>query len=60
MPIDHGLSIPDTLEVFSYNLAWTSSNQADKPFSQRSLDYIKSLDIIGDIQLLEKCLNIRP
>ena len=26
VPIDHGLSIPDTLEVSSYNLAWTSSN----------------------------------
>jgi hypothetical protein len=60
VPIDHGLSIPDTLEVSSYNLAWTSSNQADQPFSQKSLDYIKSLDIIVDIALLERCLKFRP
>lgn len=24
IPIDHGLSIPDTLAVFSYDLIWTS------------------------------------
>jgi hypothetical protein len=60
VPIDHGLSIPDTLEVSGYNLAWTSSNQADQPFSQRSLEFIKSLDIIGDVAMLERSLNFRP
>jgi hypothetical protein len=29
IPIDHGLSIPDTLAVNSYELAWLSFQQAE-------------------------------
>ena len=29
VPIDHGLSIPDTLAVSSYELAWLSFDQAE-------------------------------
>jgi len=29
IPIDHGLSIPDTLDICSYDLVWLSYNQAE-------------------------------
>jgi len=49
VPIDHGLSIPDTLAVCSYDLVWLSYSQAEKPFSKKSLKYIKNLDIMKDL-----------
>jgi len=60
VPIDHGLSIPDTLAINSYELAWLSFEQANLPFSQRSLEFIERLDIKADIQLLQDNLPFRP
>ena len=34
IPIDHGLCIPDSLAVSSYDLAWLSWIQATLPFSR--------------------------
>jgi len=59
IPIDHGLSIPDTLAICSYDLVWLSYTQSEIPFSQKSLDYIKQIDIISDIKLLEKNFKLR-
>ena len=33
VPIDHGLTLPDTLEVNSYDITWLSTSQAEEPFS---------------------------
>lgn len=60
IPIDHGLSIPDTLNVSSFDLAWMSFSQAELPFSQKSLDYIQNIDVDKDIELLESTLSFRP
>ncbi len=60
IPIDHGLSFPDTLSVCSYDLCWLSWRQAEEPFSKRSLEYIGMIDIKQDIALLEKTLKFRP
>lgn len=60
VPIDHGLSIPDSLEVCSYDLAWLGYDQAEQPFSQKTLDYIESLDIDQDIEMLDSNFKIRP
>ena len=60
IPIDHGLCIPDTLEICSYDLAWLSFSQADEPFSVQSLQYIESIDVMKDIQLLEQTFKFRP
>lgn len=60
VPIDHGLTIPDSLAVSSYDLAWLSFGQAEEAFSQKTLDYISSLDIDADIKLLESSFKIRP
>ena len=60
MPIDHGLSIPDTLAVNSYEVAWLSFEQANQPFSQTTTDYINQINIIEDLRLLESKLTFRP
>lgn len=60
IPIDHSLSIPDTLNVCSYDLIWLSYSQAEEPFSQRSLDFIRSIDVMADISILEKSFKFRP
>jgi len=60
VPIDHGLCIPDNLAVCSYDLAWLSWRQAEKPFSQRTLKFIESIDIMEDIKLLENTFKFRP
>lgn len=33
VPIDHGLSIPDILEVSDSEIAWLGFDQAEEPFS---------------------------
>ena len=60
VPIDHGLTIPETLEVCSYDIAWLSFSQASEAFSQKTLEYIESLDIMGDIKMLENNFKFRP
>jgi len=40
VPIDHGLTLPDSLAVQSFDLAWLSFPQVEEPFSVKALDYI--------------------
>ena len=40
IPIDNGLTLPDSLELCSYDVIWLGFDQASEPFSQRTLDYI--------------------
>ena len=37
VPIDHGMTIPDSLEICSYDLVWLSFDQAEAPFSPKTL-----------------------
>ena len=60
VPIDHGLTIPDSLAIQSFDLTWLSYDQASEPFSQKTLDYIKNLDIDADIRFLEGNFKLRP
>lgn len=41
IPIDHGLCFPDNLAVCSFDLAWLSWRQAEKPFSNKTLKFIE-------------------
>lgn len=59
VPIDHGLSLPDRLEVFTDDIAWMAWPQARQPFGEAELAYIKSLNGPRDARLLAKCLGIR-
>ena len=58
-PIDHSLSIPDNLEVYSYDICWMDWEQSEVPFSQKSRDFIKGLDILKDIQMLDNLFKFR-
>lgn len=60
VPIDHGLSMPDSLAVSAFDLVWTGFPQAHEPFSARSLAYIQSVDVIKDLEMLEASLYFRP
>jgi len=59
VPIDHGLSLPDCLEVYTDDIAWMEWPQAKKPFAQKELDYIQKLSGSKDARLLAKCLGVR-
>jgi len=67
VPIDHGLSIPDTLDISEYDLCWMSWNHTKSPLTPQCMDFIMQLDPLRDIGMLkdtmpfrDKCLlNIR-
>ncbi|CAA0838230.1 Phosphatidylinositol 4-kinase gamma 4 [Striga hermonthica] len=50
VPIDHGYCLPENFEDCTFD--WLYWPQAREPFSQETLDYIKSLDAEQDISLL--------
>ena len=50
IPIDHGLSFPDSLEIYDEEIVWMGYRQASQPFSEKSLKLIKSIDPIKDCQ----------
>lgn len=39
---------------------WNSWKQLEDPFSERTLDYIKSIDVMEDIKMLDSSFKIRP
>jgi len=59
IPIDHGLSLPDRLEVYTSDVVWMDWPQAKKPFAQAELDYIRSLEAEKDAKNIEMQLGIR-
>ncbi|CAH1429077.1 unnamed protein product [Lactuca virosa] len=50
IPIDHGYCLPENFEDCTFD--WLYWPQAREPYSQKSLDYINSLDAEQDIALL--------
>lgn len=54
VPIDHGLTLPDSMEVCSYDLAWMSWDQVEQPVSERTYDYIQAIDVDADVAFIEK------
>ena len=59
IPIDHSYTLPDTLELASVDWCWMDWPQAKLPLSPEMRDYVLSLDIKADIQLLRSKLAIR-
>lgn len=59
VPIDHGLSLPDRLDVYTDDLRWMSWPQAKMPFGEQEKRYIKKLDGVKDARLMGKLLGIR-
>ncbi|CAE7212562.1 PI4KG4, partial [Symbiodinium sp. CCMP2592] len=59
IPIDHGLSLPDRLEAYTSHVVWMDWPQAQEPFAQAELDYIRSLEAEQDAKSIEMQLGIR-
>lgn len=59
IPIDHGLTFPDNLEIYDYEIVWMSYRQASQPFSEKSLKFIESIDPIKDCHRLRDKLGFR-
>mmetsp|Transcript_10342 Transcript_10342/g.10293 ORF Transcript_10342/g.10293 Transcript_10342/m.10293 type:complete len:431 (+) Transcript_10342:443-1735(+) len=59
IPIDHGLSIPDTLDISEYDLCWMSWMQAKNPITPKCMDYIQSIDPLYDISMLKDTMPFR-
>lgn len=51
IPIDHGYCLPESFEDCTFE--WLYWPQAKEPYSQDTIDYIKSLDAERDIKLLK-------
>uniref|UniRef100_A0A7S2XF66 1-phosphatidylinositol 4-kinase n=1 Tax=Lotharella oceanica TaxID=641309 RepID=A0A7S2XF66_9EUKA len=59
IPIDHGYSLPDTLEISWTDWVWLEWPQAKVPFGEKAREFVRNLDIEADIAYLKKTLGIR-
>merc|ERR1719352_1523816 len=59
VPIDHGLSFPDRLEVAEEDIVWMGWKQAKVPFGEEELKYIKTLSWEKDSRQLSRSLGIK-
>ena len=60
IPIDHAYSFPSCLEIGDFELCWMSWSQANEPFTEKEKAYIESINIIEDMERLNKYINLRP
>lgn len=58
VPIDHGLTLPDCLDLHVNDLCWMSWPQAFEGFSDQELEYVRKLDGPKDARLLADKLGI--
>lgn len=58
IPIDHGCSLPSTLQVMWHDWIWLSWPQTKRPFSKAEKDYIEGLNASDDSTLLSSELNL--
>jgi hypothetical protein len=59
VPIDHGLSFPDRLEVAEEDIVWMGWPQAKEPFGEAELTYIHNLSWDRDQKQLVRSLGLR-
>ncbi len=60
IPIDHGMSFPETLEIAWCDWCWLSWPQVKEPLDPDVYTYILGLDPKKDAALLLEKLNLRP
>lgn len=58
VPIDHSLSMPETLEISEIDLCWMNFSQCREQLEESCLAYIQSLDPIKDIKLIRNTVPI--
>jgi hypothetical protein len=59
IPIDHGLCLPDCIEINWYSWEWLKYPQIKLPILPHLVEYVNSLDVDADIQKLRSELKIR-
>jgi len=59
VPVDHGYCLPDFLEIAWCDWCWLDWPQVKEPFSKQMLEYIATLDVKSDVDLLRWTLSIR-
>lgn len=59
IPIDHALSFPDCLKIYDYELCWMTWKQAEVPFTEEEKNYISSIDILEDMERIDKVIKLR-
>ena len=60
VPIDHAYSFPSCLEIGDFEICWMSWSQAKIPFTEAEKKYIDSINIIEDMENLNKYIFLRP
>jgi hypothetical protein len=59
IPIDHGLSFPDSFEIYTHELIWMEYSQAKQPFSDEVLKFIDNIEPVQDCKRLSEKLGFR-
>eukprot|EP00486_Rosalina_sp_Unknown_P009033 CAMPEP_0201594062 /NCGR_PEP_ID=MMETSP0190_2-20130828/191493_1 /ASSEMBLY_ACC=CAM_ASM_000263 /TAXON_ID=37353 /ORGANISM="Rosalina sp." /LENGTH=1200 /DNA_ID=CAMNT_0048053527 /DNA_START=693 /DNA_END=4295 /DNA_ORIENTATION=+ len=57
IPIDHGLSLPEKIEITRDSWVWLNWDQSKQPFDPYTLEFINNIDIEKDIKHLKSELN---
>eukprot|EP01053_Blabericola_migrator_P011438 Blabericola_migrator_1__11437@NODE_67_length_15652_cov_76_134937_g60_i0_p3_GENE_NODE_67_length_15652_cov_76_134937_g60_i0NODE_67_length_15652_cov_76_134937_g60_i0_p3_ORF_typecomplete_len708_score106_77PI3_PI4_kinase/PF00454_27/8_7e18_NODE_67_length_15652_cov_76_134937_g60_i0791410037 len=60
IPIDHGLTLPDCLDITDFDLAWLNWPQSHVPLLPAELEYIDKLKPDTDAEWLSSKLSLRP
>lgn len=53
------MSIPDNLEIYPYEICWMDWDQAQAKFSEKTLKYIESIDVLKDVKMLDHTFKFR-
>jgi len=59
IPIDHGLCFPDCFEICNYEMVWMDWPQVKEPLSNKTLEFINSIEPKKDLELLCSKLELR-
>lgn len=59
IPIDHGLILPDNLEINNFNICWYFWKQIKKPICEKLKKFIKKLNPHKNALMLKKKLDLR-
>lgn len=58
IPIDHGLCLPSTLEIYRHDLCWLTWKQVKAPVDEKLKAYIQQLNPLDDVMLLKNKLDL--
>jgi hypothetical protein len=59
IPIDHGLSLPDSFSISEYDMCWMSWGHIKDEMSQDCRRQIDAIDIDSDVEMLSTLFGLR-